>query len=162
MKRIVQFVFLVFLSSSSLLAAQTNSPALIEWRLVEQMASSNTVPMNLPPSGDDKDSAKHEVIHVQKVVSLDASMVVAAWVAENPVFPTPDIAVEFSPEGKAKLARLTEENVGKRLAVIIDGKLHVAGRINSPITGGRLAWTGPRSSDEAKALVSKLNKAAKR
>lgn len=67
----------------------------------------------------------------------------------------PIVEIQFTPEGAKKFGDITSANVGKRLAIILDGEIKEAPTIQQAITGGRAQITGINSIDEAKntALV---------
>ena len=66
------------------------------------------------------------------------------------------IHINFSAQGSHKFADLTEQSVGKRLAIILDGALQSAPNVNEPILGGQCQITGSFSEDEASTLVAVL------
>ncbi|RIH88186.1 protein-export membrane protein SecD [Calidithermus terrae] len=72
---------------------------------------------------------------------------------------TPRVRLTFTPEGGRKLERLTGANPGRRLAVVLDGKVYTAPRIGGPISGG-VAAVSASSAAEAKGLADKLQAAA--
>ncbi|MEM7817176.1 MAG: hypothetical protein QXZ20_04645, partial [Candidatus Aenigmatarchaeota archaeon] len=72
----------------------------------------------------------------------------------------PNVRLRFSPEGAKKFAKITEENVGKQLAILLDGKVVSAPQIKEPILSGEAEITGEFSLDEARALSSVLNSGA--
>ncbi|MDD5599270.1 MAG: protein translocase subunit SecD, partial [Victivallaceae bacterium] len=77
-------------------------------------------------------------------------------------FPTLDeygkrkIILRFNTEGGNHFAKLTADNVGRQLAIILDGKLYSAPVINSAITGGSAEITGQFSQEECKAISDAL------
>ena len=52
------------------------------------------------------------------------------------------VSFRFDTEGAQKFGKITSNNVGKRLAVVLDGVVITAPRINSAITGGSGIITG--------------------
>ena len=54
----------------------------------------------------------------------------------------PAVSFSFKSMGAKKFARATRENVGRRLAILLDGNVISAPTINSPITGGQGIITG--------------------
>ena len=54
----------------------------------------------------------------------------------------PQIAFRFDTEGTAAFAKLTTENVGKQMAIILDGELYSAPVIRTPITEGSGSISG--------------------
>ncbi|QFU93407.1 hypothetical protein [Amycolatopsis sp. YIM 10] len=55
-----------------------------------------------------------------------------------------------------KFGKLTEENVGKQVAMVANGQVLSAPTINSPIPGGDIEITGNFTRDEAEALAASL------
>lgn len=63
------------------------------------------------------------------------------------------VALEFSDEGGKKFAELTEKNVGKTIAILLDKQMLTNPRVNEPITGGKAVITGSRTIEEAQHLA---------
>jgi len=70
------------------------------------------------------------------------------------------VLLQFDSEGKDIFKKLTEENVGKRLAIYIDNVLISAPVIREAIPSGNAQITGDFTLDEAKELVRNLNAGA--
>ena len=70
------------------------------------------------------------------------------------------VAIEFNPVGTRIFGEVTEQNVGKQLAIILDGNLYSAPNINERIPGGRAVITGKFSIDEARDLAIVLRAGA--
>ena len=70
------------------------------------------------------------------------------------------VAFSFKPLGAKKFATATRENVGKRLAIVLDGKIISAPVINSPITGGRGVISGRFTMEQASELSMMLRSGA--
>lgn len=66
------------------------------------------------------------------------------------------VSLEFKPEGKELFGRITEQNVGRQLAIVLDGELKSAPRINEAIYGGHAQITGDFTPQEATELSSVL------
>ena len=80
-----------------------------------------------------------------------------ASVEFDPQTGVPLVGLEFTYEGALLFAKITHDNVGKPLAVILDGSILSAPVIQSEITGGKAQITGNFTPKEAKALVRNLN-----
>ncbi len=70
------------------------------------------------------------------------------------------VALEFSPQGTRIFAEVTEQNVGRHLAIILDGNVYSAPRINERIPGGRAVITGQFTIEEARDLAIVLRAGA--
>jgi protein-export membrane protein SecD len=68
-------------------------------------------------------------------------------------FGQPEIAFELTSAGEGLFASLTEENVGRRMAIILDGVVQSAPVIKGRIGGGRGVIEGQFTVDEAKDLA---------
>lgn len=73
---------------------------------------------------------------------------------------SPQVSLEFDDEGKKLFAEITERNVGKRVAIIIDGVIISAPVVQEKISEGNAVITGDFSVDEAKELARNLNAGA--
>jgi preprotein translocase subunit SecD len=65
----------------------------------------------------------------------------------------PAVSISFDSEGAKIFDRVTGENVGKQLAIVLDGVVHSAPRIQDRISGGNAQITGNFSHDEAAKLA---------
>jgi len=68
-------------------------------------------------------------------------------------FGQPVVALEFNPEGAKKFAQITQDNVGKQLAILLDGKLQSAPLIKEPIPSGEAVITGRFTPEKAADLA---------
>jgi protein-export membrane protein SecD len=75
-------------------------------------------------------------------------------------FGEPEIAFDLTPAGGDLFASITEENVKRRLAIILDGVVQSAPVIKDRIGGGRGVITGQFTVDEAKDLALVLRSGA--
>jgi preprotein translocase subunit SecD len=72
----------------------------------------------------------------------------------------PSILLEFNKEGEELFAKITKENVGKRVAIYLDGAPISVPVVREEITSGRAQITGDFKPQEAKELVRNLNSGA--
>ena len=68
----------------------------------------------------------------------------------------PDIEITFNSAGARRFGRVTQENVGKPFAIILDDKILSAPNINEPILGGRAQITGNFTVQSAHDLAVSL------
>ncbi len=66
------------------------------------------------------------------------------------------VDMQMNSEGAKQWARLTEENKGRCIAIVLDGYVYSAPRVNDKITGGRSEITGDFTVEEAKDLANVL------
>jgi protein-export membrane protein SecD len=72
----------------------------------------------------------------------------------------PQVGLEFNSEGAKIFEELTDRNVGKRIAIFIDGAPISEPRVNEKISGGKAQITGKFTETEARNLVRNLNAGA--
>ena len=72
----------------------------------------------------------------------------------------PMVTFRFNQRGALLFGRVTKENVGRPFAMIIDGKVLSAPRINEPILGGSGQITGSFTLEEANRLATNLRSGA--
>lgn len=63
------------------------------------------------------------------------------------------VSLEFSSDGAEKFANLTARNIGRQIAIVLDGEVLTAPTVNEAITGGRAVITGSRTMEEAEHLA---------
>ncbi len=73
----------------------------------------------------------------------------------------PQVSLQFNSEGSDLFAKITKENVGRKLAIFLDGDLKSVPTIQEEIKGGQAvisgSFVGSAGIKEAKTLVDNLN-----
>ncbi|MGD0538577.1 MAG: protein translocase subunit SecD [Verrucomicrobiota bacterium] len=87
---------------------------------------------------------------------LTGKFVDRANVYLDPVSGEPKISLHFNSAGAKIFGDITRENVGKPFAIILDGELKSAPRINEPILGGDCSISGNFDIVEAQSLANVL------
>ena len=72
----------------------------------------------------------------------------------------PIVSLQFNAEGSLLFEKITRENVGKRVAIFLDGSPISTPTVNEAITGGKAQISGNFTPEEAKTLVGRLNSGA--
>ena len=72
----------------------------------------------------------------------------------------PKVELTFNSEGSKLFAQITKENIGKQVAIFLDGLPISAPVVNEEITGGKAVISGNFTIDEARTLVGRLNAGA--
>ena len=67
-----------------------------------------------------------------------------------------EVSMSMNAEGAKAWARITKENIGKSVAVVLDGYVYSFPTVQSEITGGNSQITGNFTVDEAKDLANTL------
>lgn len=68
----------------------------------------------------------------------------------------PSVSMSMNTEGARRWATLTKENIGKSIAIVLDGYVYSAPRVNSEITGGNSSITGSFTPEQTKDLANVL------
>ncbi len=66
------------------------------------------------------------------------------------------VNMEMNAEGAKAWARLTKENIGRSIAIVLDGMVYSAPNVQGEITGGQSSITGNFTPEEAKDLANVL------
>ena len=72
----------------------------------------------------------------------------------------PQVSLKFDAEGTQLFADITKRNIGKRVAIYLDGEIISAPTVQTEISNGEAVITGHFTVDEAKNLVKRLNEGA--
>lgn len=130
-----------------------------QMRIVLDKASADSEPL-VSSTTNTEGRVFQETLNVQKRVLLDQSAIQSTLVSTNP-FGGRQIDFVLTPKGREQFAKVTRENIGRRLAIVIDGKVITAPVIRAEISGGRGVISGSFTEAEAKALAARISKAAK-
>ena len=107
---------------------------------------------------DGPESREQVLVAQAEDPALGSGAVKRAMVTRNPVG-EPEIMFELTSEAAAAFAKLTRENMGRRLAIVVDGKLFSAPVIQGEIPSGRGQITGQFTVKEAMELANVLQSA---
>ncbi len=69
---------------------------------------------------------------------------------------TAEVSMEMNAEGAKQWKRLTADNIGKSVAIVLDGYVYSYPTVQAEISGGRSSITGDFTLDEAKDLANIL------
>ena len=95
-----------------------------------------------------------------KPVGLTGKDLRRAEVSFNNQTGTPEVALEFNPEGAKMFGNVTSRLVGRSLAIFLDDFPITWPRVNTAITDGRAVITGGFTVEGAKTLALQLNAGA--
>jgi preprotein translocase subunit SecD len=143
--------------------------AQLEFRLVEEVDASrltgDNIPMgtaliNLESRNSTTGRVSREQILVKSRASMTGESIIDARMQMRNQQGDMGVEVSFNATGTRQFADLTTANVGRRLAIVLDGKAISAPVIREPITGGIASITGDFTPDEAKDLAVALRSGA--
>jgi len=145
--------------------------ALLEFKLLDERTPvEEALKGSLPESSEvlyqrrvDKETKTERKVPyvVQKRTLLTGAELTRAEVQADPNSPGNwQVAIEFTATGTRIFGEVTEQNVGRHLAIVLDGNVYSAPRINERIPGGRAVITGQFTVDEARDLAIVLRAGA--
>jgi len=144
--------------------------ALLEFKLLDETHDLDAALKGNIPAGsellyqDNEDTATGRVIKspylVKKRTLLTGEYLTDARVQIDSQFNEPYISIDFDKKGARIFERITEENVKKRLAIVLDNKVYSAPVIQEKITGGEARITGNFTTEEAHDLAIVLRAGA--
>lgn len=137
--------------------------AVLEFKLVDDSHPVNE--KEPPPPGDEilygpAEAGGRSPYLVETPVLMTGDVVTDARVRPGARLEGPYVAVDLDARGAQTFDALTSENVGRRLAIILDGTVYSAPVIKERIPAGHVQITGRFSIDEAHDLAIVLRSGA--
>ena len=86
----------------------------------------------------------------------DDDMVKDANVEYNQSYGSYEVSMTMNSDAAAKWAKMTRYNIGKQVAIVLDGQVYSFPMICTPIEGGRSSITGNFTIEEANEIAQKL------
>ena len=144
---------------------------LLEFKLLDERTPVEEALAGRVPEGSevlyqrrvDKESKQEQKVPfvVQKRTLLTGNELTDASVQADPNSPGNwQVSITFSAVGAQRFGEITESSVGRHLAIILDGTVYSAPRINERIPGGRAVITGQFTVDQARDLAIVLREGA--
>ena len=87
---------------------------------------------------------------------LEGDVVTEATDEFNHMTGAPEVSMRMNTEGARRWAAMTKANIGKAIAIVLDGSVYSAPRVNGEITGGSSAITGNFTIEDTKDLANTL------
>ena len=148
------------------LKALLGQTAKLEFKLVDQNALPTDVEQGIAPPGsqifpyaDGTDFAGQSVA-VRRLGGIKGDNLINAQQSFDQQTNEPVVNIQFDQQGGARFAKLTQENVNKPFAIILDGKVLSAPNINEPILGGSAQIAGSFTVETANQLAISLRSGA--
>ncbi len=101
-------------------------------------------------------------LHALKVTTTDGrapmegDVITDAKDEFEPTTGTPCVSMKMNTEGARKWAQMTKANIGKAIAIVLDGVVYSAPRVNGEIDGGSSQITGHFTIEDTKDLANTL------
>ena len=87
---------------------------------------------------------------------LDGGVVTDARVQYGNTDGNPEVSMSMNAEGASVWARMTKDNIGRQIAIVLDGMVYSYPTVNSAIEGGSSQITGNFTLEEAEDLANVL------
>lgn len=146
------------------LKALIGKTAKLEFKMVDMNVDSSTITAGHAPPGDEAvpypdagapAGTPVRYIAVSRRVILSGDDLIDAELSKDDNG-QPAVSLKFNASGGKKFARATQENSGKLFAMILDGSVLSAPKIDEPILGGNAIIHGSFTTDSANQLAIAL------
>jgi len=97
-----------------------------------------------------------ELIGVREQIELTGEVIEEAQVTFDPATNAPQVSMNMNSEGARRWARITGANIGKPIAIVLDGYVYSYPNVNTKISNGRSVIEGLGDVTEAEDLVNIL------
>ena len=158
MKRWIIHLVAVFVMTFAVPVVQARDTALVEMRLVLANPTPDTEDIEYWNDGIET----NEVLHVLRRPIIDQTTIRSASVKKVDEHSYAYVELVLTDKGRDWLAATTRENIGKRLAIVVDGRVLVAPKIVAEISDGKVWIAGRFSDQDAADLAARINKALKK
>jgi preprotein translocase subunit SecD len=143
------------------LKALLGKTARLEFKLVDLSATSEQVASGRAPPGSQvlpypNNPMGVPAIAVQRRIMVSGDQLIDAQQAFDPTTSEPVVSIRFDGAGGRRFAQVTQQNVGKPFAIILDDVVITAPNINEPILGGAAQITGSFTVESANDLAIQL------
>ncbi len=106
-----------------------------------------------PPGSEILPSSDGVPVAVRRLGRLRGHLITNALPGIDPNSNQPVINIQFDDEGTRKFASMSRENVGRPIAIVLDGEVLSTPIVNEPILGGALQVSGQFTWEEAEQLA---------
>jgi preprotein translocase subunit SecD len=97
-----------------------------------------------------------QMIGVRTDTELTGEVIEEAAISFDPSTNIPEVSMNMNGEGARKWARITGSNIGKPIAIVLDGYVYSYPNVQNKISNGRSSITGLADVKEAEDLVNIL------
>ena len=135
------------------------------WLKMEEIKSlfpSEFIPMwTVKPSQGLQDENTYELVAIKATsrdgkAPLDGGVVTDARVEYGNSGGNPNVSMSMNAEGANIWARMTKDNIGKQIAIVLDGMIYSYPNVNQEISGGSSSISGNFDLQEAEDLANVL------
>jgi len=138
----------------------------LEFKLVDTTALASDIEQGIAPPGSEivpyapGSDFEGSQIAVKRLGGIRGNSLTSAKPGFDPQTNEPVVDIVFDQQGGARFARLTQDNVGKPFAMILDGQVLSAPNILQPILSGQAQISGGFTTEAATELAISLQSGA--
>ncbi|TRD10485.1 protein translocase subunit SecD [Erythrobacter insulae] len=140
--------------------------AQLEFKLVDQNALPSNVQAGIAPPGSqifpyaDGTDFEGQSIAVRRLGGIRGDRLTGAQAGVDPQTNENVVTIQFDVQGGTRFCSLTQQNVNKPFAIILDEEVLSAPNINEPICGGSAQISGSFTADSSNNLAISLRSGA--
>src|SRR5690554_1515594 len=124
---------------------------------VQRMLPRNTTVMwGAKPARITANNEGYPLYGVRTQVELTGDVIEEASIQFDPATNVPEVSMSMNAEGARRWGIITGANIGKPIAIVLDGYVYTYPNVNTKITGGRSSIEGMANVQEADDLVNIL------
>lgn len=130
--------------------------------ILQQEEIQSFIPRNMDlmwgatPFAEDNGTELYEIVPVRNQIELTGDVISEARVAFEPTTNAAEVSMTMNSEGARRWARITGANIGKPVAIVLDGYVYSYPTVQNKINNGRSSISGLGSVEEAEDLVNIL------
>lgn len=131
-------------------------------RLLGQEEVQSFIPRNMElmwgatPFAEDNGTELYEMIPVRNQVELTGDVISEARVAFEPTTNAAEVSMSMNAEGARRWSRITGANIGRPVAIVLDGYIYSYPTVQNKINNGQSSISGLGGVEEAEDLVNIL------
>lgn len=131
-------------------------------RYLEREEVQNLIPRNTTfmwgarPFATDQGQELFELIGVRSQIEMTGDVITEARVAFDPTTNAAEVSMTMDSDGARRWSRITGANIGRPVAIVLDGYVESYPTVQSKINNGRSSITGMGGLQEAEDLVNIL------
>ncbi|MBR5687019.1 MAG: hypothetical protein IKX36_03575 [Prevotella sp.] len=123
------------------------------WGVQEEMVSRGMF-SNEDTDMEDSETTFYGLFCVRgPIAAITGDKIIEAKDEEDSFNHSPIVTMKMNEEGARQFTDLTKKNIGQPIAIVIDGRVYSAPRVNMEITGGNASISGQYTPEQTKELA---------
>jgi protein-export membrane protein SecD len=148
--------------ASALPGGVLGQPVTIEFRMVDQSMTPEQALQTRPPATSEilYGFADKQPYLIEREVLISGAALCDAQSGYDKRTDEPIVTFRFGVDGKRRFGEVTQANVGRPFAIVLDSQVIAAPIIREPITGGSGQIAGHFTVEQANALATRIRASA--